>query len=360
MKTNFIFLFGLLSLLFLSCATQQIILNEIQKPVESSRLRVFVQPLQSNYKWSTPYSVYVSSSLAKVEKVWHDTGIYEVVPYDEVDVVVGSSRKFLPWESGNYALSKRVASALWAEYAMLVERDVSAGRFYWKTTLINVRTGAVYKVSMHVPGGSRTNYQPVIRASYEQLFADGKEDMLATARLKRDAGVDGLSQPLPADETQAAHKEVSRNLNFSEVDKDWNTDTSPQVPIAVYDMDAQEKDELISRILSESLRSELISQGRFQLVSREALDKIMEELSLQLSGLIDENQAVSVGLGLAAEQIVVGFYGTVGTRSVIQVKRIDVETQETVGTGSLSCETGREEELLDAMPDLAKDLSDNR
>jgi len=357
MKKCCLFLCLLLSLFFLSCTSQPITLNDLQPPPTSSQLRVFVQTLQGAYNWQTPYQTYTASTLDKVTKVLDETGLYEIVPGQEVDVVVGRPRRSLPWESNNYELSRRVASALYAEYTLLVERDVTAGQFYWRTTLINTRTGAVYKVSMYVPGGSRTSYQPVIRASYEQLFADAKDDMLATARLKRDVTIEEPSAPRIAGKAKEAPRVVSRNLNFSKIEKEQSGASGPRIPIAVYDLDTEEENKLISRILSESLRAELISLGGFQLVSRENLDKILEELSLQLSGIIDEDQAVKVGLGLAAKQIVIGLYGSIGTRSVIQVKRIDVETHETLGTGSLSCETGKEEELLDTMPDLASALS---
>jgi hypothetical protein len=127
--------------------------------------------------------------------------------------------------------------------------------------------------------------------------------------------------------------------------------------VAVYDVDAKAENRLVASILSEAFRAELVALGHFQLVCREALDKILEELSVQLSDILDESQAAKVGRGVAARQIIVGFYGTVGRLSVIQVKRIDVQTQETVGVGSLKCETGKEEELLHGMAGLAAPVS---
>lgn len=346
----------LLSLLFLfiaSCTSQPIILKEIPRPTDSPRLRVFVQPLESETRWRTDYRTYAKMTLEKVEKVWFDTGIYEVVQADQVDAVVGTYRKYMPWGKDNYDLAKRAARALWAEYAMLVEREFLGEDYYWSTTLINARTGAVFKVSMNVPGGSRGSYQFIIRASYEQLFKDAKEDMLVTARLKSHsfAGVPPGYDDLPSSPT-----EVSRNLEFSTSKKE-QTAESPHFYVAVYDLDAAVKDELISRILSEAFRFELVSLKRFQLVSRETLGEVLEEMALQQSGLIDEKQAVKVGHGLAAQQIIVGVFGTVGKMSVIQVKRIDVETQKTVGIGSLKCETGKEERLLDGMAGLAAAIS---
>lgn len=177
--------------------------------------------------------------------------------------------------------------------------------------------------------------------------------MLATARFKSRSFAEA---PPGSDVLPPTPREISRDMDFSEVQKQRST-KSPGISVAVYDLDTATKDELMSRILSEAFRFELVSLGRFQLVSRETLGKVLEEMALQQSGLIDEKKAVKVGHGLAAQQIIVGIFGTVGKMSVIQVKRIDVETQKTVGVGSLKCETGKEERLLDGMAGLAAAIS---
>lgn len=341
---------ALVCLSLASCATGPVELNPMPRPAASQRLRVFVQPLESGSTWRTPYAQYAALTLGRVSEVWHDTGIYEVVPPQEVDAVVGTSRRLLPWKADDYDLARRAAAALWAEYAMLVERSESGQQYYYETTLVSVASAAVFKVKMRVPGGSREDYQPIIRASYRQLFADARQDMLATARLRRESAA---APPAPARvAAAAAPPAVSRTLDLAAIERRAAAQ-SARVPVAVYDVDAREEDRLVARILSEALRTELVAGGRFQLVSREALDKILEELALQLSGLLDEKQAARVGQGLAVEQIVVGFYGSVGSLSVLQLKRIEVETQKTVGVGSLQCPTGKEEQLLLGMPGLA-------
>lgn len=161
MRNRFVLLMlsSFLLLFIVSCMTKPIILKKIPRPENLQRLRVFVQPLESETRWRTDYRTYSRMTLEKVEKVWFDTGIYEVVPSDQVEAVVGTNRKYMLWEKDNYDLAKRAARALWAEYAMLVERESIYSDYYWRTTLINARTGAVFKVSMYVPGGARGNYQ---------------------------------------------------------------------------------------------------------------------------------------------------------------------------------------------------------
>lgn len=119
-------------------------------------------------------------------------------------------------------------------------------------------------------------------------------------------------------------------------------------------MEATEQHKIVALILSEALREELLKQDDFRLVNRENMVKVLEEMALQQTGLVDEKEAIRAGKGLAVQQIVLGRYGTLGKIAVLQVKRLDVETQGALGAGSLKCDVGREEELLLHMADLAK------
>jgi hypothetical protein len=76
-----------------------------------------------------------------------------------------------------------------------------------------------------------------------------------------------------------------------------------------------------------------------------------------MTGLVDEKQAVKVGKGLAANQIVMGRYGALGKTTILQAKRVDVESQGTLAMGSLRCSQGQEDELLVQMSDLARKLA---
>jgi hypothetical protein len=127
--------------------------------------------------------------------------------------------------------------------------------------------------------------------------------------------------------------------------------------LAVYDLDAVAQYKVVALILSEALREELFKLGFFKLVNRENIVKVLEEMALQQTGLLDEKEAVKAGKGLAVQQIVLGQYGTVGRIAILQAKRLDVETQGALGVGSLKCDVGREEELLQHMAELAKKIS---
>lgn len=127
--------------------------------------------------------------------------------------------------------------------------------------------------------------------------------------------------------------------------------------LAVYDLETIESLRVVGLILSEALREELIRLGHFALVNRENLVQVLKEIELQMTGLVDEKQAVKVGKGLAASQIVMGRYGALGKSAILQAKRIDVESQGTLAMGSLKCSQGQEGELLAQMAALARKLA---
>jgi hypothetical protein len=130
--------------------------------------------------------------------------------------------------------------------------------------------------------------------------------------------------------------------------------------LAVYDLDSVPQYRIVALILSEALREELLKLRLYRLVNRENIVKVLEEMALQETGLVDEKAAVKAGKGLAAQQIVLGRYGTLGKTSVLQAKRLEVETQSDLAIGSLKCEAGREDELLQHMADLAREISKER
>lgn len=126
--------------------------------------------------------------------------------------------------------------------------------------------------------------------------------------------------------------------------------------LVVYDFDAAERLQVVSLILTEALREELFILGRFSLVNREDMVKVLGEMKLQQSGLVDEKQAVQLGKWLAANESVTGQLAVLGGTYVLQAKRTDIQTMGTLGLGSLRCAAGHEEEFLANMPALARRL----
>ncbi|HOG16400.1 MAG TPA: CsgG/HfaB family protein [Syntrophales bacterium] len=133
--------------------------------------------------------------------------------------------------------------------------------------------------------------------------------------------------------------------------------TTGKSRLVVYDFDAGEQLNVVAMILTEALREELHELGKFLLVNRENIVQVMEELKLQQSGMIDEGQAVQMGKWLAANETVTGKLAVLGSLYVLQAKRTDIQSLGTLGIGSLRSSMGKEEELLNGVPSLARKLA---
>jgi hypothetical protein len=170
--------------------------------------------------------------------------------------------------------------------------------------------------------------------------------------------VKGKASPVVSKEMGEVPEELA-GAPVLDLEKILTTESKPdgRKRLAVYDLETSEPLKVVALILSESLREELIRLGHFALVNRENLVQVLKEIELQMTGLVDEKQAVKVGKGLAANQIVMGRYGALGKTAILQAKRIDVESQGTLAMGSLKCSPGQEDELLSHMSDLARKLA---
>jgi hypothetical protein len=369
----------LLSLVFAAaCAEVRLNLTAVPAPLPTAKLRVFIQMVSGDnpHGWATPHEQYARQNIQGIGRYWQETGIYEVIEEKEVNRVLGNQRSSLNWSRKDWDLAKQVGRVLHADYAMISERSVFGGQHFWATVLINVETGEKFKFSVPVTRGHAEDFLPIVRGSYQKIFSDAKNDLLATAiRKGRQAAPATLVQKAPGLKTpQRAHprpapsserapsKEPTPSPAISREagsEKAIQADPRPggHKKLAVYDLEAPEAHKVVALILSEALRQELFKLGLFQMVNRENIVKVLEEMSLQQAGLVNEKDAVKAGKGLAAQQIVLGRFGTLGKISVLQVKRLDLETQGDLGVGSLKCDVGREDELLQHMEGLAREIA---
>ncbi len=271
------------------------------------------------------------------------------------------------WSKNHWELTRKTGKALHAEYGVFTERCRREKNFFWRLVLVNIETGRKFDVWMQVPGGGGLGYQEIIQASYREIFRQAKEDMLATAIQKEQARASGsLSRPSvpPAGKPVPSGRPTLPEVPGPSIDLEQllkaEASTAGKTRLAVYDLNTSEPFKVVALILSEALREEIFRIGSFSLVNRENMEQVLNEMGLQQTGLVEERQAVRAGKGLAAAQIVLGQFGTLGSTSMLQVKRIDVETQGTLAIGSLRCPKGREEELLAGLSDLVRKLAEKK
>jgi hypothetical protein len=359
--------------MMVGCAEVQV--RTLPPPPPTAKLRVFVQPISTGSGWMNPHEMYAQNMMAVAQRHFERMKIYEVVPEENLKLVLGpswySEQDWMGrWSKNHWELARKVGKALHAEYGVFTERYRREKDFFWRQVLVNIETGRKFDVWMQVPGGRGPKYEEMIRASYQEIFRQAKEDMLATAIQKGRARAPGyFAQPsmppagkpaLPAPiEKQTLPENPGPSIDLEQLLK-AEASTAGRTRLAVYDLNTSEPFKVIALILSEALREEIFRMGAFSLVNRENMDQVLNEMGLQQTGLVEERQAVRAGKGLAAAQIVLGQFGVLGGTAVLQVKRVDVETQGTLGVGSLRCPQGREEELLAGLSDLARKLAEKK
>ncbi len=376
----------ILSLIYLfilaSCAN--IPLKTIPPPLPTTKLRVYVQPITGPFPYSTgtwgmSHKEYVEKNMRGVESFLKKIGIYEVVPGNEVEEVLGGQElKYWEMERNGWRLARDIGKALYAEYAFIVERSldsnkISGTNLYITIIMINIDTGKRFEARAIMWPSDAENSErrtAIITELYRNVFSSIKQDMLETAVRKSERVKMTPSEPKmitaapdPKALTQAPTPEIKSKM--PEILKpvgqapliSSGKNVAGMERLVIYDLEAPENYKTVALILTEVLREEIFRLNRFTLVTRETLKQILNEMTLQQTGLIDEKQAVKAGKGLAANQIITGKLGMLGKTYILQAKRIDVETFATLGFASTKFVQGQEEDVLSRLPDLAKSLA---
>ena len=129
-----------------------------------------------------------------------------------------------------------------------------------------------------------------------------------------------------------------------------------KIRLIVHDFDTGADLQAAGMILAEALREELHQFDRFVLVNREDMAKALEEHKLKMVGLVEEEGSIEVGKWLMASEMITGKLTRLGSTSILQTKRTDIESLSVRNLKSLKSPFGKEEELLDGIPDLARRL----
>jgi DNA-binding beta-propeller fold protein YncE/TolB-like protein len=112
--------------------------------------------------------------------------------------------------------------------------------------------------------------------------------------------------------------------------------------IAIVDLDSQgdkaKKDEL-GMMASQVLTAEFVKAGRFDVIERQALKKIVEEQQLGLSGLVDATTAARLGRVLGAQYIVTGAVISYPRGMDLVVKIVETESASIKVADRLSATT---------------------
>jgi hypothetical protein len=381
----------------------------IPPPAPSPKLRVYVAPFTTFAErkhgrpgWDTPHEEFVKNQVRLIEKYLAQTGIYEIVSKEDVRGAIGDQKLTrFQMERNDWALAKKIGHAVHADYVMIMERgsDSLLRERYFFNVLINVETGRKFGVQYSFQwGGRQGQMREIVHASYRDIFRSAMDDLLTTA-LKKGQQVGSAAtyaQPpafavspvkQPEERPKLAKQPAQPIAPKTSIQPSPSSAPQPKVvasaplengwlqkrdveealtqdepapsgkKLVVYDLDASEQFRPAALIFSEALREEIFKLKKYILVNREDLDRVLKEMALQQTGLIDEKEAVKTGIGLAANQVVTGRMGLLGKTFVLQAKRIDVKTFETLGLASTKFSQGHEDEAFDTMHNFALQLT---
>jgi TolB-like protein len=112
----------------------------------------------------------------------------------------------------------------------------------------------------------------------------------------------------------------------------------------------------LARAVADTLQTKLIGLGGYTIIVRgENLKKIMEELALQQTGIVDDKTAVQIGKQIGAKFVITGSITKPGSLYTINATLIDVETG--AGITAASVEAKEKDEMLKMVPELALKLT---
>lgn len=98
----------------------------------------------------------------------------------------------------------------------------------------------------------------------------------------------------------------------------------------------------MEKAIAEIFSAKLSNYPNFKVVERERIDRILKEITLSQSGLVDVHTAVKVGKILGATAMVMGSVTQLGETIVVSARLVDVETGQIFLGQMSSCENEKE------------------
>ena len=129
-----------------------------------------------------------------------------------------------------------------------------------------------------------------------------------------------------------------------------------KITIAVLNFEAKNVNQETAEAVSDILSTELFNTNRFQVVERQAIEKIFEEHKLQMSGVTDMDQAAQIGQLLNVQKIMIGSVSKLGSAYIINTRLVNVETGELDLAENVQS-SGGETGLPKAIADLAAKIA---
>lgn len=101
-----------------------------------------------------------------------------------------------------------------------------------------------------------------------------------------------------------------------------------QTNIAVLNFTARDVTDVEAQVVSDRIRIALKNSGKFTVIERNLMDKLLNEQKFQQSGCTESGCMAEVGELLSVRQIVGGSVSKMGKQFIVEAKLVDVETGE--------------------------------
>src|SRR5215468_11872328 len=108
--------------------------------------------------------------------------------------------------------------------------------------------------------------------------------------------------------------------------------------------------------MNDALTAQLVADGRFRVVERQQLAKVMKEQALAQSGAMSDEVQVKVAQLVGARWIVVGTVGIKGTSPVISLRALDSSSAQVAFSETLR--VGTDDQVEAGAKQLARRLAD--
>ena len=113
-------------------------------------------------------------------------------------------------------------------------------------------------------------------------------------------------------------------------DPDKVTQVGSRLAIAVLPFQANENAKNLEDSVTEKMITQLVNLRRFRVIERGAIEEVMNELSFNLSGMVDEETAVELGKVIGVDVIIMGSINVEIGYCKVNARGINVETAETI------------------------------
>ena len=113
----------------------------------------------------------------------------------------------------------------------------------------------------------------------------------------------------------------------------------------------------LGEIILDKMITVLVNQGRFKVIERAQLNKILEEQSLGSSGVIDANTAAQIGKGIGVDAIIIGSVAAAASGSIsIDARVIDTESAKIIVAEDVYSGSSDAQSVKNAIENLANKI----